>query len=63
MEKLLIARELTKQRLSLTPINLAAELRPSDQDEGYRAQEEVSKQLIASGLGPPVGHKLAVQRP
>lgn len=63
MEKVLIARELTKQRLSLTPINLPAELRPSDEEEGYSAQEEVGKQLIASGLGPPVGHKIGCTTP
>src|ERR1700722_20277921 len=57
------ARLLARQRLSLSPIHPAEHLRPADESKAYALQAEVNRQLSASGLGLPVGHKIGCTTP
>jgi len=53
------AAMLVGQRRSLTPIEpLREDLRPRDEAQGYALQQAVQEQLVATGLGPPVGYKI-----
>jgi 2-keto-4-pentenoate hydratase len=55
----LAAQTIVEQRRSLVPIEpLPEALRPHDEAQGYRLQQEVKRLLVAGGLGPAVGHKI-----
>ena len=56
------ANILATQRLSLSPIDLADEQRPMDEDAGYDLQGRVNARLAAS-LGETVGHKIGCTTP
>src|SRR5277367_3150027 len=53
------AGSLVRQRLSSAPVDLAEDMRPADEFEAYAVQAEVNRRLSQSGLGLPVGHKIA----
>ncbi len=58
------ARELLRQRLSLTPIgHLPAGLTPRTLTEGYAIQGELNTYLIQAGMGELVGHKIGCTTP
>jgi 2-keto-4-pentenoate hydratase len=57
------ARLLARQRLSLTLIDPAQDLRPRDENDAYALQAQVNRQLTESGLGSPVGHKIGCTTP
>lgn len=58
------ARELLRQRLSLTPIdNLPDKLSPSTVTDGYLVQQELNRQLVSAGMGSLVGHKIGCTTP
>ena len=57
------ARRLVGQRLSLSPIDLAEHMRPSDEGEAYALQAAVNRQISHSGLGLPAGHKIGCTTP
>ncbi len=53
------ARELLRQRLSLTPIaDLPKRQMPATLTEGYALQQELNRQLVVAGMGELVGHKI-----
>ena len=57
-----ISSIIARQRLALEPIDLEVKMRPADEDEAYRVQGEVNKEL-AEKLGQPVGHKIGCTTP
>ena len=63
VHKRLLARQLTEQRESLTPINISPDIRPTTEFDGYLVQEEVKNRLVAAGLGAPVGYKIGCTTP
>ena len=51
-------------RLGRVPLDvLPADCRPSDEDEAYRVQEALNRQLTAAGEGPLAGHKIGCTTP
>ncbi len=53
------ARELLRQRLSLTPItDLPDELAPASVTDGYAIQQELNRQLAVADMGELVAHKI-----
>ena len=58
------ARELLRQRLSLTPITeLPADQVPATLTGGYALQQELNRQLVDAGMGEIVGHKIGCTTP
>ncbi len=56
------AEILAEQRLSLTPIDLAVDQRPADEDEAYRLQGKVND-VLTLRLGRIAGHKIGCTTP
>lgn len=57
------AHSLAEQRLSSLPVDLAKQMRPGDEQEGYAVQSEANRRLTQLGLGAPVGHKIGCTTP
>ncbi len=57
------ARLLACQRLSLSPIDPAEDMRPGNESEAYTLQAAVNRRLSKSRLGLPVGHKIGCTTP
>ncbi len=58
------ARELLRQRLSLTPIdNLPDALTPATVTDGYLVQQALNRELVSAGMGRQVGHKIGCTTP
>jgi 2-keto-4-pentenoate hydratase len=49
---------LVEQRLSLSPIDLPTEMRPTDELQAYALQRQVNERLGRSPLGAVLGHKI-----
>ncbi|MFO0992355.1 MAG: fumarylacetoacetate hydrolase family protein [Hyphomicrobiales bacterium] len=54
---------ISEMRLAGGPVDLALELRPASEAEGYRVQAIANRILAASGLGAVVGHKIGCTTP
>jgi len=53
------AQTISQYRLARRPMPaLSPELRPADQDSGYRVQDELHGILDRAGMGPVAGHKI-----
>ncbi|MBL8894117.1 MAG: hydratase, partial [Rhizobiales bacterium] len=57
------AQLISEMRLSGGPVDLAPEMRPVSEADGYRLQAAANHKLAASGLGAIVGHKIGCTTP